>query len=221
VAKKSTNRTPLSKNTVLQAAVRLADELGLATLSMRRLGQALGVEAMSLYNHVANKDEILDGIVELVVGEIRLPVPGEEWKEAMRNRAISAREMLLRHPWATGIMESRTNPGPVTLRYYDRVIGCLRHADFSIAMAAHAFSVLDSYIYGFALQHSKLPFETPEELAVVAEHILKELPVDQFPHLFEMTTEHVLQPGYNFADEFLLGLDLILNGLERTASSSI
>ena len=216
---KATDSKPLTSNRILRAALQLADRDGLAALSMRRIGQQLGVEAMSLYNHVRNKDDLLDGMVDCVVAEIELPSPGEPWREAMRRRAVSAWEMLLRHPWASGLMESRENPGPTTLRYYDAVIGCLREAGFSIALAAHAFSLLDSYIYGFALQQMKLPFENEAELAAVAQHLLQRMPPEEYPHLSELTTEHVLQPGYDYANEFTYGLDLILGGLERRLTS--
>lgn len=182
---------------------------------MRKLGVELGVEAMSLYNHVANKDDLLDGMIDGVFGEIDLPSDGTDWRTAMRQRAISARKVMSRHPWATGLMESRTTPGPATLRHHDAVIGTLRRAGFSIEMAAHAFSVLDSYIYGFALQETSLPFDTAEETAQVAQMILARLSSDEYPHLTEMTVEHVLQPGYDYGNEFEFGLDLILDGLER------
>jgi AcrR family transcriptional regulator len=207
-------RVPLSRERVLGAAIALADERGLESLSMRKLGQSLGVEAMSLYNHVANKDEILDGIVDVVVGEIEVPAAGTDWKTSARRRVISARETLARHPWATGLMESRVNPGPVTLRYFDAVLGTFREAGFSVEMAAHAFSVLDAYIYGFALQELSLPFDNAEEGADVAEALLEHLPVDDYPYLSEMIVEHAAQPGYDYADEFEFGLELILNGLE-------
>src|SRR5579862_8977392 len=145
-------RVPLSRDRVLLAAVAFADEHGIASLSMRKLGDVLGVEAMSLYNHVANKDQLLDGMVDVVFGEIDLPAGGADWKTAMRERAQSARQALGRHPWAIAQMSTRTSPGPATLRHHDAVIGALRTAGFSIAMTAHAFSAIDSYIYGFALQ---------------------------------------------------------------------
>jgi AcrR family transcriptional regulator len=208
-------RIPLNKQRVLGAAVALADRGGVRSLSMRKLAQELGVEAMSLYHHVANKDDILDGIVDVVFSEIELPSGDADWKAAMRQRAISAREALLRHPWATGLMESRSTPGPATLRHHDAVLGILRTAGFSVELAAHAFSVLDSYIYGFALQEANLPFDTPEETAEVAQAIMAEFPADEYPHLTEMTVEHVLQPGYDYGNEFLFGLDLILDGLDR------
>lgn len=207
-------RPPLSRDRVLHAAVALADEHGIASLTMRKLGEALGVEAMSLYNHVANKDELLDGMVDVVFGEIGLPSPAVDWKTAMRDRAVSARQVLSRHRWAIGLMESRTSPGPATLRHHDSVIGSLRAAGFSIELAAHAFSALDSYIYGFALQEASLPFDTGEETAELAQAILAQFEAGEYPHLVELTVEHVLRPGYDYGKEFEFGLDLILDGLE-------
>jgi AcrR family transcriptional regulator len=213
-------RIPLSRERVLRAAVAFADENGIGSLSMRKLGEVLGVEAMSLYNHVANKEELLDGMVDLVFSEIDLPSGGADWRPAMRQRAVSARQALSRHRWAIGLMESRTSPGPATLRHHDTVIGSLREAGFSVGMAAHAFSVLDSYIYGFALQQASLPFETGEETAELAQAILMQMPPDEYPHLTELTVEHVLQPGYDYGDEFEFGLDLVLDGLERARDTT-
>ena len=213
-------RSRLARERVLLAAVDLADKGGVEALSMRKLGQELGVEAMSLYNHVANKDDILNGMIDLVFGEIGLPPQGANWKTAMRQRAISAREVLARHPWAIGLMESRSTPGPATLRHHDAVIGCLREAGFSIVLAAHAYSVLDSYIYGFALQQASMPFKTSAEAVEVAESILRQFPADAYPYLAEMTVQHVLQPGYDYADEFAFGLALILDGLEMLLDSA-
>ena len=213
-------RPPLSRDRVLSAAMTFADKHGIASLSMRKLGEALSVEAMSLYNHVANKDELLDGMVDLVFAEIDLPSDGVDWKTAMRQRAVSARQALSHHRWAIGLMESRTSPGPATLRHHDAVIGSLRMAGFSIAMAAHAYSLLDSYVYGFALQEASLPFETAEETAEVAEMIFSQLRPEEYPHLTELTVEHVLQPGYDYGNEFEFGLDLILDGLEKARGTS-
>jgi AcrR family transcriptional regulator len=213
-------RIPLTKQRVLRAAVALADRDGVRSLSMRKLAQELGVEAMSLYHHVANKNDILDGIVDVVFSEIDLPSGDADWKAAMRRRAISAREALMRHPWATGLMESRSTPGPATLRHHDAVLGILRTAGFSVELAAHAFSVLDSYIYGFALQEANLPFQTSEELAAMADTILENLPTDEYPYLTELTVEHVLQPGYAYRNEYLFGLELILDGLERALATA-
>jgi AcrR family transcriptional regulator len=213
-------RRPLSRERIVRAGIGLADAGGVESLSMRKLGQALGVEAMSLYHHVANKEDLLDGMVDVVFGEIELPTD-VDWKTAMRARAMSARDVLVRHPWASGIMESRANPGPATLGHHDAVVRTLREGGFSIELAAHAYAALDSYIYGFALQQKTLPFDTPEEAAIVAERMLSQFPVDRYPHLAEMTLEHVLQPGYDFAAEFAYGLELILDGLERALAADL
>jgi len=205
---------------VLRAAFDRTDMDGIESLSMRKLAQELGVEAMSLYRHVRNKGEIIDGMVDLVFGEIGLPPQGVDWATAMRWRAISAREVLARHPWAIGLMEGRSTPGPATLQHHDAVIGCLRAAGFSIPMAAHAYSLLDSYIYGFALQQASLPFKTSDEAVEVADSIRRQFPADAYPHLVELTVGHVLQPGYDYADEFEFGLDLILEGLERVRDTA-
>jgi AcrR family transcriptional regulator len=210
-------RAPLSRDRVLRAAVTRADQEGISSLSMRKLGEALGVEAMSLYNHVASKSDLLDGMIDIVFGEIDLPSGDGDWKAAMRRRAISARQVLHRHPWAIGLMESRTSPGPATLRHHDAVLGCLRRAGFSIELTAHAYSLLDSYIYGFALQEASLPFGSGEEAAQVADQISEQFAAGQYPYLTEMATEHVLRPGYDYSDEFVIGLDLILDSL--TAAS--
>ncbi|MEO6142883.1 MAG: TetR/AcrR family transcriptional regulator [Dermatophilaceae bacterium] len=209
-------RTPLSRERVLRAAIVLADTGGIEALSMRRLGEELGVEAMSLYNHVADKGDILDGVTDLVFSEIALPSGRAGWRAAMRLRAFSAREALLRHPWASALMQSRTKPGPATLRHHDSVIGALRQAGFTIHLAAHAFSVIDSYIYGFAQQQQNLTYATSREAAVVADSLLGQLPADDYPHLAEMITEHAMKPGYDYDEEFEFGLELILDGLERS-----
>ena len=211
----ATSRGRLSRERVLRTSIALADGAGIESLTMRRLGEELGVEAMSLYNHVANKEDLLNGMVDAIFGEIELPVHSDDWKTAMRKRSVSFRATLSRHPWATALKDSGTNPGPATLRHHDRVIGTLRNAGFSIAMAAHAFSALDSYIYGFAMQEKSLPFTTEEETAAMAHIMLAQLPANEYPYLAELMAEHVLKPGYNYGDEFPLGLDLILDGLER------
>lgn len=208
-------RTSLSRERVLCAAINLADREGIDSLSMRKLGQEVGVEAMSLYNHVRNKDDILNGMVDVVFSEIDLPSNGADWSTAMRQRAISARQALLRHPWAIGLMESRIQPGSATLRHHDSVLRNLRNAGFSIVMAAHAYSVLDSYIYGFTLNELTLPFNTSEQVAEVAANILRDNPANEFPYLAEMAIEHAMKPGYDYGDEFEFGLNLILDGLKR------
>jgi AcrR family transcriptional regulator len=222
-------RGRLGREQVLRAAFALADSGGIASLSMRKLGGELGVEAMSLYHHVANKEALLDAMVDAVFAEITLPPlpdrrdgpeadggPGAAgWRVAMRDRAYSAREVIRRHPWAAGMMASRVNPGPATLRHHDTVLGLLRLGGFPVPLAAHAFSAIDAYVYGFTLQEVALPFRTPEESEQVAGAILAQMPVEQYPHFVELAVEHVLKPGYDYGDEFGYGLDLILDGLER------
>lgn len=211
-------RQRLTRAHVLRAAVALADKEGIAGLSMRRLGDKLGIEAMSLYNHVGSKDDLIDGMVDLVFDEIGTPPPDGDWRSALRERALRTRDALTRHRWAIGLMESRGRPGPATVRHHDAVLGRLRNAGFSIASAAHAYSVLDSYIYGFALTQLNLPYRTPEEGVDVAENILQQLPRDELPHLAELLDVYAKQPGYKYADEFEYGLDLVLDGLARIRS---
>ncbi|WP_022887184.1 TetR/AcrR family transcriptional regulator C-terminal domain-containing protein [Glaciibacter superstes] len=213
-------RTRLNRDRVLHTAIALADANGIEALTMRRLGEELGVEAMSLYNHVANKDDLLNGMVDAVFGEIDLPSHSDTWKIAMRKRSVSFHDALSRHPWAIGLRDSGTQPGPATLRHHDRVIGTFRNGGFSLALAAHAFSAVDSYIYGFAMQEKSLPFTTEEETAVMAQIMLAQLPADEYPYLAELTANHVLQPGYNYSDEFTFGLDCMLDALERESQAS-
>jgi AcrR family transcriptional regulator len=196
--------------------MKLADAGGFESLSMRRVAAELGVEAMSLYRHVANKEDLLDGLVDIVFGEIEVPSPGEgDWRAAMRARAVSVRAVLNRHRWAIGLMESRTSPGPANLRSHDAMMGCLREAGFPFRAAVHAASVMDAYIYGFALQERSLPFDTPEEHSRVIEAKRAQVPdMSQYPYLVEVATE-MGKAGYDYAAEFEFGLDLVLDGLER------
>lgn len=211
-------RRPLNRERVLLAAMSLADEHGLEALTMRALGGELGVEAMALYKHVANKDEILDGLVELVVAEIEVPPAGSDWRSAMRDRAISARRALRRHRWSIGLLESRGSAGPATLRYLDAVLGCLRAGGFSVEMAAHAFWLLDSYVYGHVVQEMSLPFDTTEDLAKSTGQILETTSSEDFPHLVEIATEQVMTGSYDVEKEFVFGLELILDALEGLVS---
>jgi AcrR family transcriptional regulator len=215
VAAAETARPPVSRERALEAACALADASGIEALTMRRLAEELGVEAMSLYHHVPNKDAILDGMVDLVFAEIELPSPALEWTAAMRRRAASVRAVLLRHPWAVRLMESRTTPGPATLAHHDAVLGCLRGGGLSLPLTAHAYALLDSYIYGFIHTELNLPFQTTEQTHEVAQAIFAQMPKGAYPHLVELTMEHVLKPGYAFGNEFAFGLELILDGLSR------
>ena len=218
-ANRAPRRVPLSRERVLEAAIKLADQGGLGSLSMRKLGQEFGVEAMALYYHFANKDEVIDGIVDIVFSEIELPTDGVDWKTAMRQRAISMRDVLLRHRWAIDLMESRRGAGPANLRHHDAVIGNLRAAGFENAMVARAYSLLDAYIYGFALTKINLPFDASEEVAEVAQGMLQRFPVNEYPNLVAYIAEH-LKPGYDYGDDFEYGLDLILDGLEKARATA-
>lgn len=214
---KAKPKVPLSRERALVAAVALADREGIGALTMRKLADELGVEAMSLYHHVANKEEILDGMVDMVFAEIDLPRCDVGWKAAMRERGRSVRAALNRHPWSISIMESRTAPGPATLRHHDAVIGCCRAAGFSLSMTAHAFSMIDSYIYGFVMQEVNLPFDNGDDLHDLADSMEPLFAAGNYPHFIEFVTGHALQPGYAYGDEFDFGLDLILEGLEAAA----
>lgn len=184
-------------------------------LSMRKIAQQLGVEAMSLYHHVANKADLIDALVDAVFSEITSPPREGAWRRAMAIRSHSAREVLLRHPWAIRFMETRRSPGPATLAHHESVLSCLREAGFSVPMTAHAYALIDSYIYGFVMQELTLPFRNFEEVQPIAEAILAAIPKDKYPRFVELTREHVLKPGYAYGDEFAFGLELILQGLEQ------
>jgi AcrR family transcriptional regulator len=172
---------------------------------------------MSLYNHVASKDDLLDGMVDLVFSEIEPPTADVDWRTAMRKRAVSTRAALGRHRWAIGLMEGRTNHGPANLNLHDAVLGCLRAAGFSIEMTVHAYSVQDAYIYGFALQERDMSSESADDFAAEAQRQMHEYRavLAQYPHLVEVVGGHVAKSGYDYATEFLFGLDLILDGLDR------
>jgi len=205
---------------VVVEAVRLADREGVDGLSMRRLAGVLGAGAMSLYHYVANKDELLDGMIDVVFEEIELPPEEPDWQSAMRRRSHSARQVLARHPWAIGLMESRTTPGPANLRHREAVTACLRKAGFSVPMATHANWLLDSYVYGHALQEASLPFGTADELAEMAEGVfLPQLPADEFPYLNE-SAAGLVAAGYDPGQEFAFGLDLVLTALEPLRTSA-
>lgn len=213
--KRRSPRAPVTRTRALEVAMKLADVGGIGDLSMRKLAEALGIEAMSLYHHVANKEALLDGMVDLVFAEIGVPLPSDDWRVAIRQRTASVCAVIRRHPWALQLMESRRAPGLATLAHHDAVIGGLRRAGFSVALAAHAYAVLDSLLYGFLLTEQNLPFQTSDQTQEVTQEILDRFPASSFPYLVEMAVEHVMQPGYSFADELERGLELVLDGLER------
>lgn len=209
---KTSPRKSLNRTLIIEGAVLLADEIGVDALTIRKLAAALEAKPMTIYHYVANKEAIIDGMVDYVFSEIELPAEGKPWKEAIYHRSASARSVLAKHKWAVPLMESRRTPGPATLRHHDAVIGCLRKGGLSVEMTAHAYALIDAFIYGFAIQEASLPATTGDEVAELAESILEDIPKDEYPHLMELTTDHILQPGYDFGDEFNFGLKLILAG---------
>jgi AcrR family transcriptional regulator len=209
------DRPRLSRDRVVATAVALADRGGIGSLTIRSLADALGARPMSVYHYVANKEEILDGIVDVVFSEIDLPTVGEDWRREMTRRAHSARRVLRAHPWAVPLLESRTSPGPATLAHHDAVLGTLRAAGFSRELTAHAYALLDAYVYGFAIQEASLPFEGPDGVGDVADPIMELMATGAYPHMVDMVTSYYLRPGYDFGDEFEFGLDLILDALAR------
>ena len=218
-AEQPKSRPPLNRDRILGAAVEIADERGVGAVTMREVASRLGVEAMSLYNHVANKDDILDGMIDLVVQEFDLPTDVGDWREAMRRRAVSAHEVFGRHPWTPMLLDSRGSSGPSALRYFDWVLGTLIQAGFSIDDAARAFSLLDSYIYGFGIEQINFSAEgdaSPEERA---EAMLEFIPAEQYPYLHRMAS-HAMEVGYDAEADFDFGLEIILDGLERTLGES-
>ncbi|HSV38594.1 MAG TPA: TetR/AcrR family transcriptional regulator [Nocardioidaceae bacterium] len=210
-------RVRLSRERVLRAALEIADTHGLSSLTIRSLAEALGVKPMSVYYHVANKEEILDGIVDLVFSELYVPTVGADWESEIRRRAHSARQVLKAHPWAIPLLESRTTPGEATLRHHDAVLGTLRAGGFSRELTAHAYALIDAFVYGFAVQEASLPFEGPDSVGEVAEPIMALMAEGAYPHMVDMAESYYTQPGYDFADEFEFGLTLILDGLAKAA----
>jgi len=218
-AEKPRSRPPLNRDRILATAVEIADERGVGAVTMREVASRLGVEAMSLYNHVANKDDILDGMVDLVVEQLDLPADVDHWREAMRRRAVSAHDIFDRHPWLPRLLDSNKSSGPATLRYFDWTLGILARAGFSMDGAQRAFSLLDSYIYGFGIQQinffsgSEAP---PEEMA---EALLEFVPAEKYPYLHQMAL-HATAVGYDVEADFDFGLEIILGGLQRILDES-
>lgn len=205
----------LTREKIVEHAIELADKIGSDALTMRKLAGEIGTAPMTIYHYVSSKDLLIDAMVERVFSEIETPPTDLEWKPAMRTRCQSARRVLNRHSWAAPLMESRAAPGPANLRHHDAVIGCLRRGGFSLALASHAYAVLDSYVYGFAFEEANLPNENDDGFAPAVEEIARQIDAETFHYLAEMAREHVLKPGYDFGSSFDFGLDLILDGLER------
>lgn len=207
-------RQPLSKDRILRGALDVADAGGLAALTIRTLASELGVKPMAVYHYVANKEEILDGLVDLVFAEIDLPDSDGSWRPEIRRAMSSAREVLRRHPWAINLMESRPTPGPATLDHHEAILATLRKGGFALPAAAHAYALIDAYVYGFAVQETTLPLSEPEDVAALAESVMDTF-VAGYPYLTEIATQHVMQPGYDFGDEFEIGRELVLDALEQ------
>ena len=219
MAQQDAMTTTLDRERVLVGAVELADDIGVEPLTIRRLADHLGSKPMTLYTHVRNKDDILDGMVDAVFGEIDHPPADLPWRPALRHRCVSARRVLRRHPWAVPLMESRTTPGMQTLRHHDAVLGCLLGGGLPMPVVAHAYAVVDAYVYGFAVQEASLPGGAEgEEWDATTQDLAAQLPADELPHLAAFTADHVLQPGYDFRSSFEVGLDLVLDGIERLAA---
>jgi AcrR family transcriptional regulator len=213
--KKGEPRAPLTSDMALGAAVELADAEGIEALSMRRLAQALGVEAMSLYHHVRNKDAILDGMVDRVFSEIALPQAGQPWQAEIQQRCHSMREVLKRHRWALSLMESRKMPGPANLGHHNAMLACFLGAGFSLPMAGHAYAVIDAFVYGFVHTELHLPFENGPEVRATLGAMWAAMPAGQFEALKAFSLGHVLTPSYSYGSEFEFGLGLVLDGVER------
>ncbi|WP_375001551.1 TetR/AcrR family transcriptional regulator C-terminal domain-containing protein [Aeromicrobium sp. CTD01-1L150] len=211
-------RSPLRRERVVVAAVQIADEHGVTGVTMRAVAARLGVEAMSLYHHVSGRDDVLDGMIDTVLAEVDLPASGEPWREAMRARATSTRAALSRHPWAVGLLDSRSTPGPATLRHHDAVLGILREARFSVRGAVRAFSIVDSYLYGYVLQELNLPFSDAEQMDDVARGLLHDQVADTYPHLAEVVSSQTFMSAWDADTEFEAGLTLVLDALEPDGS---
>ncbi len=209
----------LTADRVIGGAVALADEIGMDAFTIRKLADAIDAKPMTIYHHVPNKEAIIDGMVDRVFSEIDLPPTGQPWNEAIEVRCRSMREVLARHPWAAPLMESRTAPGPSVLGHHDAVVACFRRAGFSLALTGHAYALIDAFLYGFALQEATLPATSGDEMQEIAGSMADAMPADAYPALSEFTLGYVLQPGYDFGDEFEFGLGLILGGLARAAEA--
>lgn len=212
-------RGSLSRERVFAGAMTLADRVGVEGLTIRALASELSVKPMSLYHYVASKEEILDGVVDQVFREFDPPPAGLPWQEAVRVRCRSVREVLGRHPWATPLLESRTTPGEEILTHHEAVLSCLRGGGLSVGLTAHAYAVIDSFVYGFAMQEANLPSHGEADIAQVAQQILQSMDAERHPSLVELARQHVLQPGYSFGASFEVGLDLLLNGLTGLAEA--
>jgi AcrR family transcriptional regulator len=214
MAAKTKARLPLSRSRILQAALELVDGGGIDALTMRKLGQVLGFEAMSLYNHVANKDDVLDGILDLVLDECKPPSPAGDWDTAIRRSAVSVHDALRRHPWAASLLMSPRHARPGRMRYMDSLLGRLREAGFSAETTYSAYHVLDGHIFGFSLWETSHDY-TAEEISKFAETFARAVPAGEYPYLHEHAEQHFREGRHREVSAFELGLDLIVDGLRK------
>ena len=212
--RRPTGRPVLSAESIVAAAIALADREGFESVSMRGIARELGVEAMSLYHHVDSREHLLDLVVDAMYAEFYTPVIGAPWRAEMITRHHSARAVILAHPWVIPLMNARSSPGPATIAHLDAVIGCLRADGFTLELTAHAFALLDAHLYGFVAQQATLPISRPEDVRAIAEALQANGLMEAAPHLAEFVAGHALQPGYDFAHEFDYGLARILDILE-------
>lgn len=210
-------KSALTPDVIIKAAVRVADENGLAAVSMRNVARELGFEAMSLYHHIANKAALLDSLVSWIFPQIELPTAEDDWRTGMSRRATSARHVLAAHPWAVALIESRPQPVPELMAHHDAVLGCLRRNGFATAAARHAFSLIDAYIYGFVINEANLPIASGQSVAAYAEQVATQLA--DYPYLLESAQDVMSTSGYDFADEFQIGLGLILQSIAKLRQS--
>lgn len=206
-------RDTLNQDRIVNAAIEIADAGGIGALTIRRLAAVLDTKPMTIYYHLPSKHHILDGMVDVIYSEIYAPTIENDWRSEVRRRSVSARKVLADHPWATALMESSETPGPANLRHHDEMVACLHHGGFPMGMVVEVYTLIDSFVFGFALQESNLPFASDTDLSDLARETI-EPPRELYPHLAELNSHLMRRPGFSFRDTFELGLDILLAGLE-------
>ncbi|GAA1470038.1 TetR/AcrR family transcriptional regulator [Microbacterium thalassium] len=221
MSKSTATRVRPTRERIMSTAVELADREGIEALTIRALAGEMGVGPMTLYHYVDGKETVLDGMVDAVFAKIALPDPALPWRETVRARCVSAKSVLVKHPWSVPLLESRTSPGPATLGHHEAMLACFFGAGMSLQLTAHAYAVLDSYVYGYAIQEASMPIQGDDSAERVAE-ISSGFSPGEYPHLVRFAADHAMQPGFDFGASFEYGLDLLLDGLEaaRQAEAS-